>query len=124
MIWILSEDMNETKKADAAGVNLGIGEASSNASGLVLTKVDKFGSLGKAGVQANDVLVSFAGKKIESAAQAQQLADQAGVDATLTASIVRNGKPMDVSVKLRAKKKALKLDIEEMDEVLERKISP
>lgn len=118
--------MEKTSAAqESNAVSLGISDcAGVKGGGLRVGKVEKFGSAGKAGIQQGDVLVSFNGKAVDSFETAQKIAEELGTGGSVKVRLIREGKPLDVEMKLRAKKKALKLDLEELDEVLERKISP
>ena len=118
--------MEKTSVAqESSAVSLGISDcAGVKGGGLRVGKVEKFGSAGKAGVVQGDVLVSFNGRTLDSFETAQKIADEVGTGGALKVKLVREGKPLELEMKLRPKKKALKLDLEELDEVLERKISP
>jgi S1-C subfamily serine protease len=91
---------------------------------LKLDAVRKFGSAGRAGLQPGDVLVSLNGVAATSLEQLSAVMEPLQVGDVVTAVYRRNGAEATVAIKLRAQKKALNLDIEEMEEVLERKISP
>jgi S1-C subfamily serine protease len=107
-----------------SGPDLGITAATPVEGCLRLDAVRKFGSAGRSGLQDGDVLVSFDGAAATSLDQLSTLIEKRAVGDVVNATYRRNGAQANVSIKLRAGKKALNLDIEEMEEVLERKISP
>jgi S1-C subfamily serine protease len=94
--------------------------------GVVAKRVDRFSSLGKAGVQVGDVLLA-----INDTALAQLPTPEAlmahwsslGVGATALVRLLRDGQPLTVPVVLVVKK-VVSLDLEEIDASLERKIAP
>jgi S1-C subfamily serine protease len=94
--------------------------------GALIRKLDKYGSCGKAGIVAGDELQGLNGTKLPKDKPAEwtgEVCRKVGVGGSVNAHILRGGKQMIVPVKLIARK-VLSLDLEEVSEVLERKISP
>jgi S1-C subfamily serine protease len=92
---------------------------------IVINKVDKFGSAAKAGVLAGDEITDINGARLTAASiqSMEETITKIGVGGTLKLGLIRQGKKIEVAVQLRAKKN-LSLDLEEVSETLERKISP
>lgn len=110
--------------ADTPKINLGVKEGAGAAHGGILVEsVKKFGSAGRAGIQAGDEIVAINDQKISSLAEAEAMLNALGAGAKAKVALMRGGQQVAVEMALRAKK-SLKLDLEEVDEVLERKISP
>ena len=110
----------------AQRANLGLQEFNATAGGAVVQKMDRFGSLAKAGVQVGDELLSIAGHDLHGADVAKvmdECCEHNAVGSTVQVRLRRNGQEQDVPVQLMAKK-AMQLDIDEESEVLERKIAP
>jgi S1-C subfamily serine protease len=105
-------------------VNLGLEMTNGKHGGVSVMKVDRFGSAGKAGVLVNDEILSWNGQSPKTEAEFLAIMTSLKVGETLRLRIVRNGAQMDLPVPLLAKRKKLSLDLEELDETLERKISP
>jgi len=106
--------------------NLGLQEFNATSGGATVQKMDRFGSLAKAGVQVGDELVSIGGHDLAGADTAKvmdECCDRNVVGSTIQVRLRRNGQEQDVPVQLMAKK-AMQLDIDEESEVLERKIAP
>lgn len=104
---------------------------------ILVKKVNKFGSAGKAGITAGDELIALNGIRVPSLAGVQdadarmtkmdaffqQHLKTTGVGGTLRVQLVRGGSTMEVPVLLKARKQ-LALQLDEVSEVLERKIAP
>jgi S1-C subfamily serine protease len=106
--------------------NLGISDYVVQPQGAQITKIDKFGSAGKAGLAVGDIMTAVNGKKLPAVKPHELVLAEcaiAGVGGSINVNILRGGKDMLVAVKLTAKK-TIALDLEEVSEVLERKISP
>jgi S1-C subfamily serine protease len=94
--------------------------------GALIRKLDKFGSCGKAGIVVGDEIQGLNGMRLPAEKPAEwtgEVCKKIGVGGTVNVHILRGGKQMVVPVKLVARK-VLSLDLEEVSEVLERKISP
>jgi S1-C subfamily serine protease len=92
-------------------------------SSWILKALDKFGSLSKAGVQAGDELCFIEGETLNSAEDFLAIGKRIGVGGTARVRLIRGGKKLEIPVKLRAKPK-LELTLDEVSDVLERKIAP
>ncbi len=94
--------------------------------GYKFTKLNKFGSVAKAGVAVGDVLLSVQGEAVREGMSFPELIAplvKVGVGGKVVYNVLRAGKAMDFTVKL-TKKRTLNFDIEEVDADLERKIAP
>jgi S1-C subfamily serine protease len=110
----------------AQAPNLGISDLALVPQGAQLKKIDKFGSAGKAGLLVGDIVTGVNGKRLPPQKPQELVLAEcaiAGVGGTVNMHILRAGKEMVVPVKLVARK-TIALDLEEVSEVLERKISP
>jgi S1-C subfamily serine protease len=92
---------------------------------VVVKRVDRFGSVAKAGIVAGDEIVGLNGARLTNPPEkcVLEVITKVGVGGTVTVNVMRNGARVDIPVVLRAKR-ALNLDLEEVSEVLERKIAP
>jgi S1-C subfamily serine protease len=103
--------------------NLGMASGPGPNGGLLVQKLDRNGSAAAGGVRVGDEVVAIDGKPIQKAESvAPLLAEAGGVGATVTVRVIRDRAPVDLPVKLL--KKTLSLEVEDVAEVLERKISP
>jgi S1-C subfamily serine protease len=100
-----------------------VAENGSAYKGLLLLKVDKFSSLGKAGLGPGDEILTIDGQPLTTPEALADHINKVGVGGTITARIKRGKEQKDIPVKLRPVRR-LSLNIDEVDEVLERKISP
>jgi PDZ domain-containing secreted protein len=75
-------------------------------------------------MKKGDELISIDGKKVVDAPSVLVILQAAGVGAKVTVRIARNKAITDVPMTLFPQKKVLSLDLEGVDAVLERKISP
>jgi S1-C subfamily serine protease len=91
--------------------------------GLVLAKVEKFGTAYKAGLQVGDELVSFEGQTFATPQDGLAILQTLGVGATVSVEAFRGGERLTVPMKLY-EKKVVKFDLDDISNVLERKISP
>jgi S1-C subfamily serine protease len=91
--------------------------------GLMLKKVDRFSSLGKAGISAGDEILTVQGEPLVTAEGLAATLAAVGVGGTIKVVIRRGTQQQEVAVQLRPVRR-LNLDLAEVDEVLERKISP
>lgn len=106
-------NVNDAKGKRVAGPN----------GGGVIQKVEKFSSAARAGLLVGDEIVAINGQQPQGGEQVMSLLQSVGVGGTAKVNIVRAGKPMEIAVKL-IEKKVLNLDLDEVDESLERKIAP
>jgi S1-C subfamily serine protease len=91
--------------------------------GLLVQKVDRNGSVAGGGVLVGDEVVAINGKPTPRAeAVAPILAEAGGVGAVVTVRVIRDRAAIELPVKLV--KKTLSLEVDDVAEVLERKISP
>ena len=91
--------------------------------GLLVQKVDRNGSAAAGGVCVGDEMVAINGKPTSKPeVVAPMLAAAGGVGAVVTVRVLRDRAFVDLPVKLL--KKTLSLEVEDVAEVLERKISP
>jgi S1-C subfamily serine protease len=106
-----------------APANLGLGTAPGPNGGLLAQKLDRNGSAALGGVCVGDEVIAINGKPATcSASVAAILAEAGGVGATVTVRVIRDKGIVELPVTL--KKKTLSLEVEDVAEVLERKISP
>jgi S1-C subfamily serine protease len=93
--------------------------------GFLVSKVDRFTPGAKAGVLVGDEVMMFQDAPIPgSGEEMNKLLESIGVGGTLKVTVLRAGAKHDLGLVLTAKRKVLSLELEEIDEVLERKISP
>ncbi len=104
--------------------NIGLHVEPDAQSGYVVRKVDRFGSGDKAGIKPGDRILAFNDVTGPTQAGFAKLAEQIGVGNTLIVKLVRGGQPLELPMKLVAKKVPVSLEISAIEEVLERKISP
>jgi S1-C subfamily serine protease len=104
-------------------LNLGMKFKTGPNGGALIEKVEKWGAALKAGLLVNDEIMTYSGKKPASFEEFVQILDAAGVGGVVPLSVVRGGKSIELKLTV-PKRKTLSLDLEEVDEVLERKISP
>jgi S1-C subfamily serine protease len=118
--------MTEAKKPQVAiGVLVDVaGDAVKHGpnGGLVLTKVEKFSSAAKAGLAVGDEIVSIDGQVVRSPDEALAAVQRAGVGATVTVQAMRGGAALALPMKIFEKK--ADLDLGDISDTLERKISP
>ena len=74
-----------------------------NDHGVEIAMVDQDAPAGKAGLKEHDVIVKFDGKPVTDPFELRNFIRQANPDSTVTLGIYRDGKPMDVKVKLAAR---------------------
>jgi predicted metalloprotease with PDZ domain len=89
----------------------------------VMVKMNKFDSLGKAGIQEGDEILAINGVALAGVGSFMSILGQLGVGAKPAFRIRRAGNQLDISVEL-LKKRKLNFDIEEAQVDLERKIAP
>ena len=104
-------------------VNFGVEAKPGPNQGGLVQRVARFSSAAKGGIIPGDEILAFDGKRMTAPEQVQAALAAAGVGATIQVTLLRNGSPMELPV-LLLEKKTLKLDLDEVDEVLERKIAP
>ena len=68
--------------------------------GVEVTMVDQDAPAGKAGIKEHDVILSMNGTSIESGAQLRRMIHETPSDRVITLGISREGKPVDMKVKL------------------------
>jgi len=90
--------------------------------GLVVRVADGASSAARAGIVIGDEVLAIDGQKLNDAAHAMTLLQAAGVDANVTVKLVREGAELELPMVVLAKSLALELD--DLDEVVERKIAP
>jgi S1-C subfamily serine protease len=108
----------------AAQPNIGLHVEPDAQGGYVVRKVDRFGSGDKAGIKQGDRILAFNQVTGPTQAAFAQLAEQVGVGNSLVVKLVRADQPLELAMKLVAKKIPVSLEISAIEEVLERKISP
>lgn len=74
----------------------------SNTKGVEVMMVDQDAPAGKAGLKEHDVIVAFNGQTVDDPSQLRSLIRDVPPGNTVKLGIVRNGKPIDVQVKLAA----------------------
>jgi predicted metalloprotease with PDZ domain len=94
---------------------------------LLVKELKKYASLIKAGIKVGDEIVTFGpfrGGEIEAkSSEVVAHITKVGVGGTIPAKVKRDGKLLDIPVKLIARKN-LDLTLEDVDLALERKIAP
>jgi C-terminal processing protease CtpA/Prc len=104
-------------------IHLGDIEAAMTEQGWELKKLNKFGSLAKAGALVGDIVAVIGGKPIANDfALNMMVMMEAGIGATVKFGIIRKDKKLVLNVKLK-KRRTLSFDIDEADVDL-RKIAP
>jgi S1-C subfamily serine protease len=91
--------------------------------GVLIERLDKYGTLGKAKFSVGDELISIDGAPFDSHETVTSVLQQAGVGGTVKVQRIRGRETEELEVKVRAKR-TLNLDLDDSDELLERKISP
>lgn len=91
--------------------------------GLVLVRVEKFSTAYKAGLMVGDELLAFDGKKFATPQEGLAILQAIGVGGQVMVDLVRDGERRQLPMKL-FEKKVVKLDLDDISNVLERKISP
>jgi S1-C subfamily serine protease len=113
--------------AASAPPTLGISEFTLTPAGtLLVQKLERFGAAAKAGVAVGDEILGFDGQAMPREGVEEfirELCARIGVGGTVPLRLRRAGAELDLGVRLVAKK-SLSLNIEEISEVLERKIAP
>jgi S1-C subfamily serine protease len=109
--------------AAKAPVDFGATGSKGPNAGLLVQRIVKSSSAEKAGLKAGDEIVAIGDKKVGCVVSATGALQEAGVGARVMVRVVRAKTVIDVPMTINAKRK-LSLDIEPIDEVLERKISP
>ena len=71
--------------------------------GALVTEVEPGSPAAKAGLQANDVIVDFAGDKVRSVAQLRRMVRETPVDRTVPVEIIRNGQRTSLDVTIEAR---------------------
>ena len=89
----------------------------------ILKHVDKYGSGAKAGLLVGDEICFINGAQPGSIDDFLKMAKEIGIGNVARVRLIRDGKKLEVPVKLRAKPK-LMLSLDEVADVLERKIAP
>lgn len=77
--------------------------------GVEVTMVDQDAPAGKAGIREHDVILSMNGTAVDSGAQLRRMIHETPADRVITLGISREGKPMNVQVKLAERKVAFKM---------------
>jgi S1-C subfamily serine protease len=104
-------------------LNLGIKMKPGPSGGGLIEKVEKWSTMLKAGVTAGDEIMKWNGQMLTSFDHMVQILDAAGIGGTVKLTLLRSGKTVETAFTV-PKRKTLSLDLDEIDEVLERKISP
>ncbi len=86
--------------------------ASQKAAGVLVEQVRPGSPAAAAGVRAADVIISFDGERIRSSRQFSRLVQETPPGRTVTATIVRDGRRIDVSITPAALRTARRQDIE------------
>lgn len=114
----------ETGQDVKVEISFGLMDFEKTASGTVLVKkVNKFSSLGKAGIGAGDEILAMDGVVAKSPEEAGAILRAAGIGGSVDFLIRRAGEELHIPVKL-LKKRRLNLQLDEVDASLERKIAP
>jgi S1-C subfamily serine protease len=110
---------------EVRAIYLGIASARDHAQGAEVLTVDANSPAARAGVTANDVIARYANEPVGSLADLQRLVS-ATPPGIVRIGVLRAGKKvtLEVSIAVPSVKKKLSLDVGDVSEVLERKISP
>jgi S1-C subfamily serine protease len=106
-----------------AKIPFGILEAENTADGHLIKRISNIGCAAAAGVLVGDTIISFDGKKASCLEEYEKLCEPHAPGATVPVLISREGRRMALTVKLEEQVE-LDLQMDEVMEVLERKISP
>jgi S1-C subfamily serine protease len=90
--------------------------------GLIVQTADKLSSAGKAGILAGDEIIALNDLRPRGVEEALRIVEEAGVGATVYVQLIRGDARATLPVELFAK--TLSLDLDDLDEVVERKIAP
>lgn len=90
--------------------------------GLLVRTADKNSSAANAGILVGDEILAVNGTNLSDAASAMSLLQTAGAGATVEVTLLRDGQALRVAMPVLAK--SLALDLDDLDEVVERKIAP
>ncbi len=116
-----------TTTAAAQPPYLGIASAENHAQGAEIKAIDPNSPAEKAGLKPGDIIARFANSPVASIEDLQRLVRATPVGQVTRIGVFRAGKKVTVEVTLAApvaKRKKLSLDVGDVSEVLERKISP
>ncbi len=100
----------------------GFDKATGPNGGLVVQSADPASSAAKAGIMVGDEILALNEVRVAEPAQAMAELQTAGVGASVTVTLVRGGARLSVPMIVHAK--SLALDLDDLDEVVERKIAP
>jgi S1-C subfamily serine protease len=121
------EEKQGTAGAAPAPPTLGISEYTVTPAGtLLVQKLERFGACAKAGMVVGDEILGLDGQAVPREGVEdfiRGLCARIGTGGTVPLRLRRAGAELELAVKLVAKK-SLSLNIEEISEVLERKIAP
>jgi S1-C subfamily serine protease len=90
--------------------------------GLIVQTVDARCSAAQAGIAVGDEVLALNGTAVSEPAQAMALLQSAGVGAVVTVQVLRGSEQVAVAMTVQAK--SLALDLDDIDEIVERKIAP
>jgi S1-C subfamily serine protease len=105
-------------------VNPGMSTQNGPNNGALVMKLEKFGSAPKAGLQVGDEIMTWNNKAPKTGEELLLILGSVGIGGTLKLSVLRGGNRIELNMPIVAKRKTLSLDLDEVDAVLERKISP
>ena len=116
---------NENTLKSLQEINLGLlaVEYKSDEGAWMLKKLNRFGSLGRAGLVNGDVVLSMNGHAPRTAEEATQLIAQAGAGGTIVYRVRRSNQYFDLPVTM-LKKRSMSFDLDELGTELENKIAP
>jgi S1-C subfamily serine protease len=100
----------------------GFDPASGPNAGLLVASADPASSAAQAGIAVGDEILAIDGARVKEPAGAMALLQAAGVGATVCIELVRSGAELRVPMQVLAK--SLVLELDDLDEVVERKIAP
>ena len=119
--------MTTTPTAQPPPPYLGIGSIQNHAQGAEVLAVDPSSPADKAGVRAGDIIARFKNLPVGSIEELQRLVRETPAGEVVRIGVLRAGKKVTLEATLAAppaKRKKLSLDVGDVSEVLERKISP
>jgi len=108
--WVASQ-LIEKGKVERAYLGVVIGKMDAplarklgveSGKGVLVSEVMKGTPAAAAGVQVGDVIVAFAGQPVSTPRQLQELVERSPIGSTQRMDILRDGKPLSLSVKLEA----------------------
>lgn len=117
------QDKTKTQSVVTRPVSFcGFAKEAGPSGGLLVQSADKSSSGAKAGIVPGDEILEVNGIRLTDPAHAMGLVQAAGVGVTVTVVLLRGRERLTVPMTVQAK--SLALDLDDLEEVVERKIAP